>query len=249
LEWRPTVNSPARAVSPIDWAQSIIDANPGVPIILSTHENLTGSGVRSVPGLELWQQLVSGNDQIFMVLNGHSHATNGGYHQVSTNAAGRPVFEVLQNYQHFANDGNGWLRLIEFDTANDKIRFETYSPVLGFFLTKTVAQAGGHATQFEFDFDFAQRFPQHVTPGDHNDDGIVDAVDYALWRENLGSPMSSLPGGQGARRLGTAHFDSWVANYGRFRPQTTSALPEPSLLGPILLGLCGASLLGTCRRR
>ncbi len=170
LEWRPAENVPVRSPSPIEWAQSILDANPNTPFILSTHENLDDSPPgRAGAGQALWDQLVRSNDQVFMVLNGHNHGSggtnDGEYHQVSLNDAGREVYEVLQDYQDYPNGGDGWLRLIEFDVNNDKIKFETYSPVLDQFQTETIAQVGQFASQFEFDVDFADRLdPVFIAP-------------------------------------------------------------------------------------
>ncbi|MCG8450506.1 MAG: DNRLRE domain-containing protein [Pirellulales bacterium] len=170
LEWQPSSNVPFRDPSPIEWAQSVIDANPNTPVILSTHEYVDDNPVgRSGAGEALWNQLVRHNDQIFMVLNGHFHSaavpTNDGeYHQVSMNDANRPVFEVLQDYQDYPNGGNGWLRLINFDIPNDTIEFETYSPVLDQFQTETVAQVGQFASQFEFNVDFSSRLTPVIIP-------------------------------------------------------------------------------------
>lgn len=171
LEWQPTINAPFRETSPVEWAQSVIDANPNTPVILSTHEHIDDSPAgRSSSGEALWDELISRNDQIFMVLNGHYHSVGGSndgeYHQTSTNRADRPVFEVLQDYQDYPNGGDGWLRLIEFDVPENKIRFETYSPVLDAFQTETVSQVGGFASQFEFDIDFAQRLVPVIIPPD-----------------------------------------------------------------------------------
>lgn len=53
-------------------------------------------------------------------------------------------------------------------------------------------------------------------PGDFNDDGVVDAVDYAVWRESLGAPSeSSLSGnGDGANGVDAGDFSLWSRNYG-----------------------------------
>lgn len=172
LEWQPSSNVPFRETSPVEWAQSVLDANPNTPVILSTHEHIDDDPPgRSGTGQALWDQLISHNDQIFMVLNGHFHSvggTNDGeYHQVSLNQADRPVFEVLQDYQDYPNGGDGWLRLIEFDVANDQIRFETYSPVLDQFQTERVEDVGNYASEFEFDIDFADRLsPVFIPPPD-----------------------------------------------------------------------------------
>ena len=58
-----------------------------------------------------------------MVLNGHYHGAGGSndgeYHQVSTNDYGKPVIEVLQDFQDYPNGGDGWLRIMTFDTDVD----------------------------------------------------------------------------------------------------------------------------------
>lgn len=171
LEWLPTVNTPFRTPSPIQWAQSVIDANPTTPVILSTHENLDDDPPgRSGGGQAMWDQLVKRNDQIFMVLNGHYHSltvasgNDGEYHQVGVNEAGRPVFEMLSDFQDYPRGGDGWLRLINFDIPNNKIKVETYSPVLNQFQTETTAQVGAYASQFEFDVDFASRLTPVIIP-------------------------------------------------------------------------------------
>jgi hypothetical protein len=162
MEWQPTVNVPFRVPSPIEWAQSVIDAHPDTPVILSTHEYVDDDPPgRSSAGEALWNELVRRNDQVFLVLCGHFHSAggmnDGEYHQVSYNDAGRPVFEILQDYQDYPNGGNGWLRLIEFDVVNDQLKFETYSPVLDEFQTERVDEVGFFASEFELDIDFSTR--------------------------------------------------------------------------------------------
>ena len=62
-----------------------------------------------------------------MVVCGH---VLGVRNQTNRNAAGRPVHEILVDYQGLKNGGNGWLRLMRFSPARNKIHFETYSPLL-----------------------------------------------------------------------------------------------------------------------
>jgi len=143
----------------LTWAQSIIDAHPGLPTIISTHKllsdfsgqnNLIGywgdgvdeifGGERSTTGQIVWERLVKSNPQIFMTINGHEHEgpyrEDGEYHQVSTNDAGLSVFEVLVNHQDYFNllTGNDpYLRLMEFDPQKGQIRNKTFSPTLASF--------------------------------------------------------------------------------------------------------------------
>lgn len=166
LEWRPTINvtnGPTRDPSPVEWAQSVINDNPGLPVILSTHEHLDDSPAgRSPAGVALWEELIRSNDQIIMVLGGHNHGaggTNDGeYHQIGVNNFGKPVFEILQDYQDYPNGGDGWLRILTFDTDLDQIDVFTYSPVLDQFQTETVAQVGQFASRFTLPIDFDARF-------------------------------------------------------------------------------------------
>lgn len=167
LEWRPdsnVTNGPTRVPSPIEWAQSVIDANPGLPTIISTHEYVDDNPPgRSGSGQALWNRLVRSNDQVFMVLNGHYHSasipTNDGeYHQVSLNDFGKPVIEVLQDYQDYPNGGDGWLRILTFEPGEGRIRFRTFTPVSNLSQTETVAQVGQFASQFAIPLDFEQRF-------------------------------------------------------------------------------------------
>jgi hypothetical protein len=111
-------------------------------------------------GETVWRELVSQNPQVFMVLNGHFHdrggSATGEYHQTSTNDAGRDVYEMVANYQDYANGGDGWLRIIRFDPGGgsgeaDRIAVETYSPTRDEYATDS-------SSQFDFELRFADRF-------------------------------------------------------------------------------------------
>jgi hypothetical protein len=58
-----------------------------------------------------------------------------------------------------------------------------------------------------------------VLPGDYNDDGVVDAADYTVWREGLGTVYT------------VNYYDTWRANFGRTSSDSsnsaTNAVPEP----------------------
>lgn len=105
-----------------DWAQSVIDANPGLPVIITTHEWLLPKpiaddnkrpfgyeayfvgGDNQSPD-QIWDRFVRKNDQIFMILSGHHFTrpvdgvSQGENLRVDTNDAGYPVYQMLQDYQ------------------------------------------------------------------------------------------------------------------------------------------------------
>src|SRR5450631_4262151 len=64
-------------------------------------------------------------------------------------------------------------------------------------------------------------------PGDFNGDGIVDAADYTLWRDGLGSSYTP------------ADYDTWKANFGNVAGAgalDSPAVPEPSTAALLVIG-------------
>ena len=140
-------------VRELAWAQGILDANRDRPVMLTTHRYLQDaedytSGVPlvasgrypsvwySVEGTytpdgiqseEFFRWFVRKNPSIFLVQCGHFHEE---FRQVSTNVAGLPVHEVLADFQDDPNGGDGWMRIMRFDTATNTIDVDTYSPTL-----------------------------------------------------------------------------------------------------------------------
>jgi hypothetical protein len=145
------VDTPVRELA---WAQAVIDANRDRPVMLTTHRYLQDaqdytSGVPlvssgrypdvwyAVEGLynpdgirseEFFQWFVRRNPNVFMVTCGHFHEE---FRQVSQNVAGLPVHEILADYQDDPNGGDGWLRIMKFNTIAGTIDVDTYSPTLG----------------------------------------------------------------------------------------------------------------------
>ncbi len=154
LEWLPRAGAVA-------WAQQQIDAHPELPVILSTHHYLdevlgdhaAASGLDAYSGEQLFQALVYPNPQVFMVLSAHRTE----YHQVSLDAAGFEVLEMMACYSTRPNGGNGWMQLVTLDPDLNRVDVQTYSPSLDQF----EVDAG---SQFSFDFDFQERFNFHRAP-------------------------------------------------------------------------------------
>jgi len=80
--------------------------------------------------------------------------------------------------------------------------------------------------------------------GDYDNNGVVDAVDYAIWRENLGT-MNVLPNDPTGGTIGTAQYTTWRSNFGASAPGLAQSTPEPSSLLLLALGL----LLAPAARR
>jgi len=105
----------------LDWAQTVVDAHPGLPIIVTTHEWLTPSktgatdrgdssaslfaGTDHLSPDQVWDRFIRKNPMIFMVLSGHAYlpaedgVSLGENLRIDRNDAGAPVYQVLQDYQ------------------------------------------------------------------------------------------------------------------------------------------------------
>lgn len=80
--------------------------------------------------------------------------------------------------------------------------------------------------------------------GDYNNDGVVDAIDYTVYRDALGSP-TTLPNDTTPGTVSSpGDFDVWANNYGASVGSAT-AVPEPASV--LLAGLL--SLAGLAQRR
>jgi hypothetical protein len=81
-----------------------------------------------------------------------------------------------------------------------------------------------------FDQDTVTALTAPTLPGDFNGDGMVDAADYTVWRDGLGSSHT------------TEDYETWKMNFGRTLPgggSLTAAVPEPISSILLIVGLIG----------
>jgi hypothetical protein len=180
----PDIPEPA-----ITWAQSVIDAHPGVPTMISTHVYMKQNGRTLFPymdlydptwgghsGEEIYQMLAVPNPQVFLVTCGHMPLE---LFQISPNSLGQDVLEMLADYQLREFGGQGFLRLLRFYPDEDRIDVLTYSPWLNEFETDA-------DSQFSIAMDFLTRLGPELA--DLNADGVVDIADFAAFAACFAGP-------------------------------------------------------------
>lgn len=148
----------------IDWANGVIADHPNHRVIVVTHSylrpsdeleegNIAAYGVGDDgdgphDGQQVWTELASRHKNVLMVLSGHAKGDGAG-RRVGEGIHGNKVYEMMANYQHFENGGNGFLRLLKVDVESGKIEVKTFSPHVN-----TFKQDGDNEFSFdEVDFD------------------------------------------------------------------------------------------------
>jgi hypothetical protein len=152
----------------LKWAGDLVARHPGHRTIVVTHcyMNVDGKLVKKTDkfgpntyvkvnndGEEMWAKFVSRHENIFMVLNGHMLARPG-LRLSAKGQKGNTVHQLLANYQGLRNGGNGWLRLMKFVPAQDRIEVSTYSPTLDkFWEEKNPKSKDDHRFTLDYDMD------------------------------------------------------------------------------------------------
>lgn len=103
---------------------------------------------------------------------------------------------------------------------------------------------------FAFD-NFSPTFAEQLT-GDYNRNGLVDAADYAVWRNTVGSTTNLAADGDHNGSVDPEDYTLWRANFGRPAGVTAStaaasasAVPEPSM---VLMAIVAFAAVGIRRR-
>jgi hypothetical protein len=125
----------------VTWANQVIANHPDRRVIVATHchmnnnaEHVTGCAdnynLEGRDGVDLWEELIQRHNNVFMSVSGH---VQGVSYRQRTGNHGNVVHEILSDFQ---NEpvlgtghalGNGWLRLLTFDPAQNQIRVESLS--------------------------------------------------------------------------------------------------------------------------
>ena len=117
----------------------------------------------------------------------------------------------------------------------------------GTYYARVQSQSGasGQVTQF-YQLDLTAESVVPSLLGDFNDDGLVDAADYTVWRDTLGQSVDLYSGADhdGNGLVDAGDYSVWQNNFGASAPGFASAVPEPQAI----LMLFGAIFSGIVRK-
>lgn len=181
------------------WTQRVLDQNPKLPTILTTHELVwaedNGQAHVSDHGQRLWDRLIRGNDQIFLALGGHYWPPG---RVTMTNDQGNAVHLHITNYQDRYYGGAGMVRMYECDLARNTIDVSTFSPWLRErtgTLEEETAELTSAVDRFNIDLDFRTRFAPLQHPEPRPPKAVMPRGTVAYWRFDPAG--ISVPGADG----------------------------------------------------
>jgi hypothetical protein len=117
----------------IEWMNEVVARYPERKAILCLHEYLLVSNNRAPIADKIFEMVVKPNKNVIAALSGHYHDAELKIDELDDNGDGVPdrsVYQMLADYQGAEEGGLGYIRLLQFDVANNKLRVKTYSPYL-----------------------------------------------------------------------------------------------------------------------
>lgn len=117
----------------IAWMNEILAQYPDRMAILTFHEYLQATGTRHPLGEKLYNEVVIPNENVVAVLSGHYHEAQTLIDEIDDDGDGTPdrtVYQMLADYQAGPEGGQGYMRLLHFDSTNNRIFVNTYSPYM-----------------------------------------------------------------------------------------------------------------------
>ncbi len=151
------------------------------------------------------------------------------------------------NFPFFEVDGpGGFLGTEDLPTTVPRIDQFTAS---GFKNFRIQWEPGPTLNKIEGNFDYIFAGTSALD-GDFNSNGTIDAADYSIWRDNLGSTTNLDADASGNSLIDQADYVIWASNYGNTSVMLSSnPIPEPRAIVTLLMALLSACHVKRCHPR
>lgn len=175
-------------------------------------------------GEALFQAFVDGNEVRLWIVNPDNQAITN----LPVDLHGYALGSDITSVTYFAPDGDNNLAASDIGQLDITLDSDGLGFAIDEFAANTIAIVS---------------FTLTTLAGDYNNDGTVDSADYSVWRDNLGAPAGTLPNDVDGGAIGTAQYQTFVANFGEVAPGQLSAqtttVPEPSSILSLAIGVTG----------
>jgi hypothetical protein len=118
-----TTSTPSSAV--LAWAGGLLKDDVSRRGIVVCHNAMETNGAFTSTGQAVFNAL-DDNANWFLLLCGHAGTTG----RVDQGTDGHSIYSLEADYEGSPNGGNGYIRLLQFQPANDQIQVKTYSPTI-----------------------------------------------------------------------------------------------------------------------
>ncbi|HWQ80127.1 MAG TPA: S-layer homology domain-containing protein [Anaerovoracaceae bacterium] len=116
-----------------DWINSVLEEYSDRKAIIAVHCGINASAAQSYQSKLLLNEVCSKNKNVFAIINGHYHGSAlnfEGFDDDGDGTSDRVVYQICTDYQSGPEGGSGYIKMLYFDLANDKIYINSYSPSL-----------------------------------------------------------------------------------------------------------------------
>ncbi|RYM06495.1 metallophosphoesterase [Sporolactobacillus sp. THM7-7] len=117
----------------VAWMNHILHTYQDRTAILYVHDYLFRNSKRTAQGQMLYDKVVRPNRNVRMVINGHTYGAAHRIDRMDDDRDGRADREVVQILVDYQDDhsGQGYIRVMGFDTTHKKVYIRTFSPYTG----------------------------------------------------------------------------------------------------------------------
>ena len=120
----------------VEWINSVLEQYPDRKAILCTHPGINANAVPDYFSDLLVEQVCRDHPNVIAMLNGHYHGASlnfVGFDDDGDGVEERVVYRICTDYQSAPGGGQGYIKMIYFDLANNKVYLNSYSPILDDF--------------------------------------------------------------------------------------------------------------------